>query len=353
MAGLTRGSRTSAPTSRSAGPISLAYGLIFAWLWQNWRVPGLQIAAVGIGANMLAVLVNGGQMPIWSAAYFAAGFTEADIVNDPFHFILRAETVGSFVAQGGLFGDVIPLPIPFIQDVVSIGDVLLALGIFWAIVYSMTRAGAPTRSALAFGQSTLLRPAAVATGTSGSTYTDAERIPAEMTEAQAAAAGVRRESPYLRLVRNRNFSLLWVGQLVSLFGEKIHTIALGFLVYEATGGSALEVGLTFAATAVPNVLLGPLAGTLVDRWNRRTDDGDLRHHPRRVAARRPARHPGRRVARVRHGLPDRHRHASVPARRRRPSSRPSSRSATSSPPTRRAASPTPPPTCWACRWPAS
>jgi MFS family permease len=247
-----------------------AYGLIFAWLWQNWRVPGLQIAAVGIGANMLAVLVNGGQMPIWSAAYFAAGFTESDIANDPFHFILRAETVGSFVAQGGLFGDVIPLPIPFVRDVVSIGDVLLALGIFWAIVYSMTRANAPARSALAFGQNTLLRPAAVATGTSGSTYTDAERIPAEMTETQAAAAGVRRESPYLRLVRNRNFSLLWVGQLVSLFGEKIHTIALGFLVYEATGGSALEVGLTFAATAVPNVLLGPLAGTLVDRWNRRT-----------------------------------------------------------------------------------
>ncbi|MFP5326299.1 MAG: hypothetical protein ACLGHT_02315, partial [Acidimicrobiia bacterium] len=24
-----------------------AYGLIFAWLWQNWRVPGLQIASVG------------------------------------------------------------------------------------------------------------------------------------------------------------------------------------------------------------------------------------------------------------------------------------------------------------------
>jgi MFS family permease len=246
-----------------------AYGLIFAWLWQNWRVPGLQIAAVGIGANMAAVLVNAGQMPIWSAAFFAAGFTEAEIANDPFHFILRAETVGRFVAQGGLFGDVIPLPIPIIRDVVSIGDVLLALGIFWAIVYSMTRADAPTRSALAFGQSTLLRPAAVATGTSGSTYADAAVIPADMSEAQAEAAGVRRESPYLRLVRNRNFSLLWVGQLVSLFGERIHTVALGFLVYDATGGSALEVGLTFAATAIPSVLLGPLAGTLVDRWNRR------------------------------------------------------------------------------------
>jgi MFS family permease len=246
-----------------------SYGLIFAWLWQNWRVPGLQIAAVGIGANLTAVLLNAGQMPIWSAAFFTAGFTESELVNDPFHFILRAESVGQFVAQGGLFGDVIPLPIPVIRDVVSLGDVLLALGIFWAIVYSMTRADAPARSALAFGSSTLLRPATAATGISGSTYADTARIPAEMTEAQADAAGVRRQSPYLRLVRNRNFSLLWVGQLVSLFGERIHTVALGFLVYDATGGSSLEVGLTFAATAVPNVLLGPLAGTLVDRWNRR------------------------------------------------------------------------------------
>lgn len=245
-----------------------AYGLIFAWLWQNWRVPGLQVASVGIGANMAAVLVNAGQMPIWSAAYVAAGFTQADIANDPFHFILRAETVGSFVARGGLFGDVIPLPIPIIRDVVSIGDILLAFGIFWAIVYSMTRADAPARSALALGR-TALRPATAAAGGAGAPFADAGRIPADVSAAGAEAAGLRRQSPYLRLVRNRNFSLLWIGQLVSLFGERIHTVALGFLVYEATGGSALEVGLTFAATAVPSVLLGPLAGTLVDRWNRR------------------------------------------------------------------------------------
>jgi MFS family permease len=159
--------------------------------------------------------------------------------------------------------------VPVIRDVVSIGDILLAIGIFWAIVYSMTRAEAPARSTVALGASPFLRPAVAATGMAGSAYGDASVIPAEMSEAQAEVAGVRRQSPYLRLVRNRNFSLLWVGQLVSLFGERIHTVALGFLVYDATGGSALEVGLTFAATAVPNVLLGPLAGTLVDRWNRR------------------------------------------------------------------------------------
>ncbi|MGH2602774.1 MAG: MFS transporter, partial [Dehalococcoidia bacterium] len=84
----------------------------------------------------------------------------------------------------------------------------------------------------------------------------------------AEAGAVRAQSPYLRLAANRNFGLLWVGQLVSLFGERIHVVALAFIVLQATG-SALEVGLTFAATAVPNVVLGPLAGALVDRWNRR------------------------------------------------------------------------------------
>ena len=244
----------------------LAYILIFVWLWGNWRVPGLQIASVGIGANMLAVLINAGKMPIWSAAFFSAGFTEADIVNDPFHFLLRTDTVAGFVASGGLFGDVIPIPISYIRDVVSIGDVLLALGIFWAIVYSMTRAGAPTRGALALGQSLLGR--STAAFETGVAYSGASSIPADAGMARPAGEAIpRAQSPYLRLVRNRNFSLLWAGQLVSLLGDRIHVIALGALV--ASRGTALEVGLTFAATAVPSVVLGPLAGVLVDRWDRR------------------------------------------------------------------------------------
>jgi MFS transporter, DHA3 family, macrolide efflux protein len=244
-----------------------AYVLIFVWLWFNWRVPGLQIAAVGIGANMLAVLVNGGQMPIWSAAFFAAGFTQADLAGDPFHFLLMTDTVGGFVAAGGLFGDVVPVPIPYIRDVVSIGDLLLAIGIFWAIVHSMTRPEAPSRAAVAIGDSPM-RQSTVGTFQAGLAYADASAIPAEGGMGGTTDVTMPRpQSPYLRLVTNRNFSLLWVGQLISLFGDRIHVIALGALV--AGRGTALEVGLTFAATAVPSVVLGPLAGVFVDRWDRR------------------------------------------------------------------------------------
>jgi MFS family permease len=245
----------------------VAYGLIFVWLWGNWRVPGLQIASVGIGANMAAVLINAGQMPIWAAAFFAAGFDESVIANDPFHFLLRTDTVAEFVARGGLFGDVIPLPLPIVRDVISIGDVLLAIGIFWAIVYSMTRADLPSRSAMALGSTGGLRPAVVTPGTAGAAFAEAGEIPAEVSEAGAEMAGMRRQSPYLRLVRNRNFSLLWTGQLISLIGDRIHVIALGALV--VSRGTALEVGIVFAMTAVPSVFFGPIAGVLVDRWDRR------------------------------------------------------------------------------------
>jgi MFS family permease len=244
-----------------------AYVLVFAWLCGNWRVPGLQIASVGIGANMVAVLINGGKMPIWPGAYVGAGFTATDIADDPFHFLLEADTVARFVARGGLFGDVVPIPLPFIRDVVSIGDMLLALGIFWAIVYSMTRVGAPSRAALALGQSPI-RQSTAGTFQAGIAYGGASAIPADAGTALPAGAELpRAQSPYLRLVRNRNFSLLWTGQLVSMLGDRIHVIALGALV--AGRGTALEVGLTFAATAVPSVVLGPLAGVLVDRWDRR------------------------------------------------------------------------------------
>jgi MFS family permease len=210
-------------------------------------------------------------MPIWSAAFNAAGFTPAALANDPFHFLLQTGSVADFVRQGGIFGDVVPIPIPIIRDVVSIGDTLLMVGIFWAIVYSMTRPNAPTRGAVRLG----LKP--------GDPFANASPFPGGQAQsvgslpplAAAAAGGAtvaipqqRAQSPYLALVRNRNFSLLWVGQLVSFFGDRVHQVALGVLVLQRA--TPLDVGIVFAATAIPNVFLGPLAGALVDRWDRRS-----------------------------------------------------------------------------------
>lgn len=239
------------------------YLLLFAWLWGNWRVPGLQVAAVGIGLNAVAIVLNGGAMPIWAGAFDAAGFNLGQLANDPFHELLQTDSITTFISRGGLFGDVVPIPIPFIRDVVSIGDVLLALGIVWAIVSVMTRPGAPVRAGMQLGRGpTRATPADQFSSGVGYAQTDAAAAPARPHPERTG----RTQSPYLVLARNRNFSLLWMGQLISFFGDRIHQLALAFIV--APYGD-LELGLTFAATVLPNVVLGPLAGALVDRWDRR------------------------------------------------------------------------------------
>ncbi|HEX2195057.1 MAG TPA: MFS transporter [Candidatus Limnocylindria bacterium] len=249
-----------------------AYVLIFVFLWGNWRVPGLQVAAVGIAINFLAVLLNGGRMPIWPGAYVAAGFAPGEITADAFHFLLYTGSVAEFVARGGIFGDVVPLPLPVIRDVVSIGDVLLAMGIFWTIVYSMTRPEAPMRPGLTFGpRPNDPFPSGMLASTATPAAAAAMPAPVSMTSVAAPPIPIEREarpqSPYLALVRNRNFGLLWMGQLISFFGDRVHTVAVGVLVTQR--GTPLDLGITFAATALPNVFLGPLAGALVDRWDRR------------------------------------------------------------------------------------
>jgi MFS family permease len=259
-----------------AGGFVVAYLLLFLFLGANWRVPGMQVAAVGIALNTLAVILNSGRMPVWVTAYVAAGFPPEAIAHDPFHFLVASGTVADFVSHGGIFGDVVPLPIPLIRDVISIGDILLALGIFWAIVYSMTRPEAPVRAGLAFATrpgdpfpSSMLATAAAGAappltapsiaGVGGSAALPRVAVPGEEEE--------RPQSPYLALVRNRSFSLLWVGQLISFFGDRVHMVALAVLITQL--GTPLDLGITLGATAVPNVLLGPLAGALVDRWDRR------------------------------------------------------------------------------------
>jgi MFS family permease len=67
--------------------------------------------------------------------------------------------------------------------------------------------------------------------------------------------------------RKRDFNLLWLAQLVSTAGSALTDLAAGIFVYRETE-SALAVGLTLMATAVPSLLVGLLAGVYVDRHDR-------------------------------------------------------------------------------------
>ncbi|MBC8262613.1 MAG: MFS transporter [Anaerolineales bacterium] len=64
------------------------------------------------------------------------------------------------------------------------------------------------------------------------------------------------------------FFVIWGGQLVSIIGSGLTSFALGVYVYQITG-SATSLGLVLLANSLPRLLFAPVAGALVDRWDRR------------------------------------------------------------------------------------
>ncbi|NOX44972.1 MAG: MFS transporter [Caldiserica bacterium] len=66
----------------------------------------------------------------------------------------------------------------------------------------------------------------------------------------------------------RAFLLVWFGQLVSLVGSKLTGFGLGVWAFQTTG-SVTRFALIMLFTALPGILLSPIAGALVDRWDRR------------------------------------------------------------------------------------
>jgi CRP-like cAMP-binding protein/predicted MFS family arabinose efflux permease len=72
----------------------------------------------------------------------------------------------------------------------------------------------------------------------------------------------------LSVFRNRNFTWLWSGQLVSTIGDSLMSLAASIFIFRETG-SALSVGLMLVATAAPSMLVGLIAGVYVDRMDRK------------------------------------------------------------------------------------
>ncbi len=70
------------------------------------------------------------------------------------------------------------------------------------------------------------------------------------------------------LWRNRNYLLLWSGQVVSSVGTQVSQLAFPLLVLLLTH-SAAQAGFTGALRALPYLLFGLPAGALIDRWDRK------------------------------------------------------------------------------------
>ncbi|GAA4904216.1 transmembrane secretion effector [Stackebrandtia albiflava] len=75
-------------------------------------------------------------------------------------------------------------------------------------------------------------------------------------------------SDTLHVLRQRDFALLWWGGLVSFLGNWTLRVALPVTVLELTGSTA-ALAATTAAGLLPALLIGPLVGVYVDRWDRK------------------------------------------------------------------------------------
>jgi MFS family permease len=71
------------------------------------------------------------------------------------------------------------------------------------------------------------------------------------------------------LRRNPDYTRMWLAQAVSLLGDWFSTIALSALVVQYSSGSGIAVSGLLLARFLPPLLIGPFAGVLVDRFNRK------------------------------------------------------------------------------------
>ncbi len=107
-------------TRVGVGLILFSYIPLFAVALLNRAQPGMWLAGVGILMNFTVISLNGG-MPVLPEAAVLAGAESSDLVLNAKHVVLDEGTRLVFLA------DVIPLR--FLGQVISVGDVFLALGL--------------------------------------------------------------------------------------------------------------------------------------------------------------------------------------------------------------------------------
>jgi DHA3 family macrolide efflux protein-like MFS transporter len=72
---------------------------------------------------------------------------------------------------------------------------------------------------------------------------------------------------FRQVMRNRRFSALWLARFISSLGDWLAILPLFSLIAFQRHGSAPETAMVMVSFIIPVILLGPLAGVFVDRWN--------------------------------------------------------------------------------------
>src|SRR5436309_6175424 len=87
-------------------------------------------------------------------------------------------------------------------------------------------------------------------------------------EPQPSRRHLLRSLPTFAALQQREFRLLWTGQVATAMAMWMDQVARGWLLYELTN-SPVQLGLVHGVQAIPILVLSPLAGSVADRYPRK------------------------------------------------------------------------------------
>lgn len=126
----------------------IAVGLLFIVLFLNFKKRGIALITIGTGFNFAAILLNNMKMPISFEGLYYAGFKH---MIDPIKMGEVVNYIGYKSAWGfsGYLGKIIPLPSAYMfSKVLSVGDILITIGVFILVQNSMKRSSFGRRSVI-------------------------------------------------------------------------------------------------------------------------------------------------------------------------------------------------------------
>jgi hypothetical protein len=127
------------PRGAAPGMYVASFAMVLTGLWLNRRLPGVSLAFLGVLMNFVAIVANGGSMPVDRKLAVRAGDEKlVEMLDSP-------DYAGHTPATGRTrlwpLGDVLPLPMliprPRFFSPGSIGDVFITVGACWLILAGM------------------------------------------------------------------------------------------------------------------------------------------------------------------------------------------------------------------------
>jgi hypothetical protein len=145
------------PAERAGGLLSArsllltaSHILLFVVVWQNRHLSGVKLLGLGLALNFLVMVVNGGFMPITPDALVQIGYDGNASQLETGYIVGRTKNMVAEAGEARLWflSDIMVVPKPFpIPTALSLGDVLIVLGLFLFLREFMFLREAPARLA--------------------------------------------------------------------------------------------------------------------------------------------------------------------------------------------------------------